>query len=332
MRRVAVVAGGTAGLGLAIARALADRGWDIAVLARDEGRLRSTVAELEGRGRSAVGIATDMSDAAAVDRAADRVETELGAIDLWVNGPMVGVIGEFLDLDVAEFERVTAVTYLGFVNGTRAALRRMVPRNAGQVIQTGSALAHRGLPLLSAYSAAKFATRGFTESVIAELRHARSGVRLSMVEFPGMNTPQYDWIASHLPHHPRPIPIVFGPEAGARVVAYVAEHPRTRTWVGEPTLLAVVGNRIAGGLFDRLAGRFGFELQQAPEQNEPMMPANLMTATPGDVGTRGSFRGRAVGSSPQLWAITHRRAAATLGVALAAAGVAGLASRVSRRR
>jgi NAD(P)-dependent dehydrogenase (short-subunit alcohol dehydrogenase family) len=331
MTRVAVVAGGTAGLGLASARELADRGWDIAVLARDEARLRATVADLEDRGRRALGIATDMSDAGAVEHAADRVEAELGAIDLWVNGPMVGAIGSFLDVDVEEFDRVTAVTYLGFVNGTRAALRRMVPRDAGHVVQSGSALAHRGMPLLAAYSGAKFATRGFTEAVIAELRHARSRVRISMIELPALNTPQYDWISSHLQHHPRPIPLVFDPEDVARVVAYVAEHPRARTWVGEPSVFAILANRISGGLFDRLVGRFGVAVQQAPEQREPMLPANLVKPTPGDVGVHGSFHGRVVASSPQLWAITHRGAAAALGTALAAAGATALVTGMARR-
>jgi len=331
MTRIAVVAGGTAGVGLANALALAERGWDVAVLARDDVRLRATVADLERRGRRALGITTDMSDAAAVERAADRVETELGAIELWVNGPMVGAIGWFLDLDVAEFDRVTAVTYLGFVNGTRAALRRMVPRDAGHVIQTGSALAHRGMPLLSAYSGAKFATRGFSEAVIAELRHQRSRVHVSMVEFPGLNTPQYDWMSSHLAHHPRPIPMVFDPEAVARVVAYVAEHPRARTWVGEPSVFAIVANRISGGLFDRAIGRFGIGVQQAPDQREPLLPPNLVTPTPGDVGVHGSFHGRVFSSSPQLWAVTHRRAAAVLGAAFAAVGATALVAGITRR-
>ncbi|HKH09045.1 MAG TPA: SDR family oxidoreductase [Agromyces sp.] len=331
MTRLAVVAGGTAGVGLANARALADRGWDVAVLARDEARLRATMADLEGRGRRALGITTDMSDAGAVEHAAERVEAELGTIDLWVNGPMAGAVGPFLDLDVAEFDRVTAVTYLGFVNGTRAALRRMVPRDTGHVIQTGSALAHRGMPLLSAYSGAKFATRGFTEAVVAELRHARSRVRISMLELPALNTPQYDWMSSHLPHHPRPIPLVFDPEAVARVVAYVAEHPRTRTWVAEPSVLAIVGNRISGGLFDRVIARFGIALQQAPDQREPMLPSNLVTPTPGDVGVHGSFHGRVFTASPQLWAVTHRRAAAVIGAAAAAAGAAALVTGIGRR-
>ena len=251
-RGIAVVTGGSAGLGRATVRELADRGWDVAVLARGEDGLAGAVADIEARGRRGLGISTDVADRLAVEAAADRVEDELGPIDLWVNDAMVGVFGEFLTTGPADFERATAVNFFGFVNGTRAALSRMVPRDRGHVIQVGSALAHRGIPLQAAYCAAKHAVQGFTESVTTELIHNKSAVKISTVDMPALNTIQFNWVKSQLPHHPQPVPPIFEPEVGAQAIAAVAEKPKRRNWVGEPTVMTVLGNRFVANWARRL--------------------------------------------------------------------------------
>ncbi|MDF2574422.1 MAG: short-chain dehydrogenase [Agromyces sp.] len=326
---VAVVLGGSAGLGRAVVRRLADDGWDVGVLAREEDRLAATVDEVTQRGGRATSVSVDAADAAGVEAAAARIERELGPIDLWVNGPITAVHGEFLEVDPVDFERVTDVTYHGLVNGTRAALSRMVPRDRGHVIQISSALAHRGMPLLSSYSAAKAASRIFTESVAVELRHHRSRVRLSQIDMPALDTPFYSWVKNLLPRRSRPIPIIFEPEVGARVVASVVRHPRSRTWVGESTVFAILGNRLAGGLLDRLAAVFGYRAQEARGIREPMLAPNLHEPVPADVATRGVFGRQAVSWSPQVWVVTHRRAASAVaaGAGVAAAGIA-----LARRR
>jgi NAD(P)-dependent dehydrogenase (short-subunit alcohol dehydrogenase family) len=269
----------------------------------------------------------DVADAAAVDAAAETVERRLGPIELWVTGPMAGIAGEFLDVSAEDFERVTAVTYHGTVNGTRAALARMVPRDRGHVVLLGSAIAHHGVPLLAAYSGAKAATRGFGESVAQELRMTRSAVRISMLEFPAMDTPQYRWIERRLPHATRPIPVVFTPEACARAVMAVVRRPRARTWVAEPTTVMALGGRIWPGGLDAFFTRFGRPLQQSTRHDEDMLPGNLWEPTPGDVGTRGAYGREALRWSPQLWAVSHRRTAG----ALAAAGIVWAAIRIADR-
>jgi NAD(P)-dependent dehydrogenase (short-subunit alcohol dehydrogenase family) len=319
-RGVAVVTGGTAGLGRAIVRELAQNGWDIAILARGLDGLAGAVADVEASGRRSLGVQTDVADREAVERAADRVEAELGPIELWVNDAMTGVFGNFMTTDPADFERATMVNYFGFVNGTRAALSRMIPRDRGHVIQIGSALAHRGIPLQSAYCASKHAVRGFTESVTTELLQQKSQVKLSEVDMPALNTIQFNWVKSQLEHHPQPVPPIFQPEVGARTVAEVAIHPRARTWVGEPTLITIIGNRVAGGFADWYLAKTGFSGQQAPDKTEPMLPSNLYEPVPGDHGARGIFDDRAHSSSPQTIAIAHRRVTTFFGAALAAAG------------
>lgn len=327
--RVAVVAGGTAGLGLAVARGLATDGWHVAVLARDEARLAAVADELEeASGRPALRLQVDVADDAAVDAAAQTVERELGPIELWVAGPTANAMGEFLDVASDDFERVTEVTYHGTVNGTRAALARMVPRDRGHVVLFGSGIAHHGVPLMSAYSGAKAATRGFGEAVAAELRMRGSRVRVSMLDFPAIDTPLYRWTdRTGLPHAPRPLPAPFTPEACARAVLAVVRWPRLRTWVGEPTVLMALGSRLWPGGLDAFFARFGRRLQQSARHDGDMLPANLWEPTPGDVGTRGVYGREALRWSPQLWAITHRRAAG----ALAAAGIVWGALRIVDR-
>lgn len=324
-RGVAVVTGGSAGLGRAVVRELAERGWDVAVLARGEDGVAAAVEEVRSRGRRALGVPTDVADADAVERAADQVERELGEIDLWVNDAMVGVFGEFLETSQADFDRATAVNYLGFVNGTRAALTRMVPRNRGHIIQVGSALAHRGIPLQAAYCGAKAAVRGFTESVTTELIHSGSDVHLSTVDMPALNTIQFNWVKSTLPDHPQPVAPIYEPEVGARAIAAVADRPRRRTWVGESTVATVLGSRVAGGILDWYLAKSGYSGQQAPDKSEPMLPDNLYTPVAGDQGARGIFGDRALTMSPQVWAVSRRLATVAIGIgALAAGATAGI--------
>jgi NAD(P)-dependent dehydrogenase (short-subunit alcohol dehydrogenase family) len=330
-RGVAVVTGGTAGLGRALVRELATRGWDVAILARGEDGLAGAVADVEALGRRAIGIPTDVADVASVEAAADRVEAEFGLIELWVNDAMVGVFGEFLSTDPADFARATSVNYFGFVNGTRAALSRMVPRNRGHVIQVGSALAHRGIPLQAAYCGAKHAVRGFTDSVTAELVHRHSAVKLSEVDMPALNTIQFNWVKSQLPHHPKPVPPIYEPEVGAKAIADVADRPRRRTWVGEPTVGTILGERFAGGFLDWFLARTAYNGQQAPEKTEPMLPTNLYEPVPGDHGARGIFSDQAHNGSPQTWAIGHRRTTRVIAGGLLG-GAAAAAIALARRK
>lgn len=319
---VAVVTGGTAGLGRAIVRELAHRGWDVAVLARNQDGLDATVRDAEAAGVRALGVPTDVADREAVERAATRIEAELGPIELWVNNAMVGVFGEFVSTDPEDFERAVQVNFFGFVNGTRAALTRMKPRDRGHIVQVGSALAHRGIPLQAAYCASKHAINGFDESVLTELLHDHSHVRLSQVDMPAMNTIQFDWVKSQLPHHPQPVPPIYQPEICARAVAYVAEHPRRRTWVGGSTVLTILGNRLYSRAADWYLARTGYKGQQAPDVTQPMIGPNLYEPVPGDHGAHGAFDDRAHALTPQTWAVTHRPAAVTLaaGGALAVTG------------
>jgi NAD(P)-dependent dehydrogenase (short-subunit alcohol dehydrogenase family) len=331
-RRVAVVTGGSAGLGRAVVRELATNGWDVAVLARGEDGLAGAVADVEALGRRAIGVSTDVADRDAVERAADRTEAELGPIDLWVNCAMVGVFGEFLSTDPADFERATQVNYFGFVNGTRSALSRMVPRDSGHVIQVGSALAHRGIPLQAAYCAAKHAVQGFTESVTTELIHNGSAVRISTLDMPALNTIQFNWVKSQLPHHPMPVAPIWEPEVGARAIAAVAEKPRRRTWVGESTVATVLGNRFVAPFMDWYLAKTGYDGQQAPDKSEAMLPHNLYEPVPGDQGSTGIFSDQAHTMSPQVWAISNRRATAGIGIAAALALGGAVASVVAKRR
>ena len=331
VNRVAVVTGGSAGLGRAIVRELADRGWDVAILARGTEGIEAAAAEVQARGRRAMAVSTDVSDRAAVESAADLVEAELGPIDLWVNDAMVGVFGEFLSTDPADFERATAVNYFGFVNGTRAALSRMTARDRGHVIQVGSALAHRGIPLQAAYCAAKHAVKGFTESVTAELKHNKSAVRISTVDMPALNTIQFNWVKSQLPNHAQPVPPVFQPEVGARIVGMVAEKPRSRTWVGQPTFKTVLGSRVSGRILDRYLATAAYDGQQAPDKHEPMWQPNLYEPIEGDHGARGIFDDQAKNGDLATWAVQNRTTTAVI-AGLLGTVAASIAVRAIARR
>ena len=328
---VAVVTGGTAGIGRATVRELAARGWDVAVLARGEGRLDDAVAEVRAAGRRGLGVSVDVSRAPDVESAADRVEAELGPIDLWINNAFTGAIAFFDDITAEEFERITAVTYVGFANGTRAALRRMTPRNAGTIIQVGSALAHRGIPLQAPYCGAKHAIKGFTESVRAETLHKGLDIDICLVDLPAVNTPQFDWVLHRgIEHHPMPVAPIYQPEVAARALAHVAEHPRRVTWVGMSTVLTVLGNRLAPALLDRFLARSNIEGQQSPDHDPPGSEANTWAPVYGrEVQAHGAFDDMAHARSPQLWATEHRGS-----LAAGAAGALGAVAAVlgARRR
>jgi NAD(P)-dependent dehydrogenase (short-subunit alcohol dehydrogenase family) len=318
---VAVVTGGTAGIGRAVVRELAARGWDVAVLARGQDRLDDTVREVQQAGRRGVGISVDVADHAAVDAAADQVEDVLGPIDLWVNDAFTGAIAFFDDIEPQEYERITAVTYFGFVNGTRSALRRMTPRNRGTIILVGSALAFRGIPLQTAYCGAKAAIENFTESLRVELKHKGSAIELCQVHMPGVNTPQFDWVLHRgIDHHPMPVPPIYQPEVAARAVAHVAEHPRRTMWVGLPTALTILGNRVAPSLLDWYLAKTNVKGQQSPDHDPPGGQANTWEPVHGSkVAAHGNFDGQAHARSPELWASQHRGLLAAGGAVIASA-------------
>jgi NAD(P)-dependent dehydrogenase (short-subunit alcohol dehydrogenase family) len=319
---VAVVTGGSAGVGRATVRELAGRGWDVAVLARGREGLDGAVAEVQEAGQRGLAVRCDVSDSAAVEHAADQVEAELGPIELWVNNAFAGSIAFFDDVQPEEYERITAVTYLGQVNGTRAALRRMRPRDHGTIISVGSALAFRGIPLQSAYCGAKHAIVGFLESLRVELKHAGSKVELCEVHLPALNTPQFGWVLHRgIEHHPQPVPPIYQPEVAARAIAHVAEHPRRTAWVGTTTALTILANRIAPALLDRYLARSNVKAQQNAAKGPPRDTVNLWEPVAGDHGAHGAFDDTSHGWSPQSIINTHRPTAA-VGALLAAGGVA----------
>lgn len=330
-RGTAVVTGGSAGIGRAIVRELARRGWDVAVLARGQSRLDETVREVQERGRRAVGISVDVADNDAVDRAAQEVEATLGEIDVWVNNAFTGAISFFDELRPEEYERITMVTYMGYVNGTRAALTRMTPRNRGGIIQVGSALAFRGIPLQVPYCGAKAAITNFTEALRVELAHKGLAITLSEVHLPAVNTPQFDWVLHRgIDHHPMPVPPVYQPEVAGRAVAHVAEHPRRTTWVGLSTALTILANRVAPVLLDRYLARTNVQAQQSPQHDPPGEQANTWEPVYGaEVAAHGSFDDQAHPRSPQLWASQHR---GLVGAGLTAAVTAATTAALRRRR
>jgi NAD(P)-dependent dehydrogenase (short-subunit alcohol dehydrogenase family) len=319
MNRVAVVTGATAGVGRATCRELARRGWSLGLLARGRERLVASAEEAGAAGAAALALDVDIADAVEVDEAAATIERELGPMELWVNNAMTSVFGPFLEVTPEDFHRVTEVTYLGYVHGTMAALRRMVPRDRGVVVQVGSALAYRGIPLQAAYCGAKHAIRGFTDSIRSELHHEGSAVRLCAVHLPALNTPQFRWVRSLLPDEAQPVPPIYQPEVAASAIAWVAEHPRRDMLVGYPTVATVLANRLAPGLLDRYLGRTGYRSQTVDRPRDRARPDNLYAPVPGDPGARGVFDDRAHERSLHLWSSKHRAALAGLGAATVSA-------------
>lgn len=333
-RQVVVVSGASAGVGRATARLFGQRGAAVGLLARGEVGLRAAAEDVRSAGGQALPITVDVADAKGVDAAASRVEKELGPIDIWVNVAMTSVFAPFMKVDPAEFMRVTEVTYLGAVHGSRAALDRMLPRDHGVVVQVGSALAYRGIPLQSAYCGAKHALLGFHESLRCELLHEGSRVRVTMVHLPAMNTPQFGWVLSRLPGRAQPVPPIYQPELAARAIAHAADHPQRREyWVGASTVATIVGAKLAPGLLDRYLARTGYDCQQTDEPRDPSEPANLREPADGagghDFGAHGRFDAESKAVSYQAWASRHHGliGAAAGGLGLAALGCARLLRR-----
>jgi NAD(P)-dependent dehydrogenase (short-subunit alcohol dehydrogenase family) len=330
--KVIVVTGASAGVGRASAVAFGRRGDRVALLARGADGLAATAREVREAGGQPLGIACDMSDPDAVDAAAGRIEADLGEIDVWVNDAMTAVLAYSWDIAPEDYRRVIEVNYLGFVHGTLAALRHMRPRDRGTIVQVGSALAHRSIPLQATYCASKFAIRGFTDSVRCELMHDGSHVRLTMVQLPGLNTPQFDWVRTTLRRRPKPVAPVYQPEIAARAVVWAAEHRRRELFVGANTAAVIWGSRIAPWAADRYLARTNISAQQDPDV--PIDPQartdNLYAPVPGDHGTHGPYDDRAHGRSAQLVAATHRGAVAA-GLA-AASGMALAAATAARRK
>ena len=283
---------------------------------------RRAAAEVEALGGRALVLPVDVADADAVDRAAASVEEQLGPLDVWVNDAMATILAPLHATSPREFERATAVTYLGAVYGTMAALARMRPRDRGTIVQVGSALAYRAIPLQAAYCGAKFAIRGFTDSVRTELLHDHSGIWITMVQLPAVNTPQFDWCLTRMPNHPKPVPPIFQPEIPAAAVYWAAHHRRREVWVGHSTLKAILASCLAPSLADRYLARTGYDAQQMPELPVPSgRPANLFSPVPRVAATHGRFDQGAISRSPQLWLTMHRSAllastATAIGLAL----------------
>lgn len=313
---VVVITGASAGVGRATARAFAERGAKVALLARGQEGLAGAAADVESRGGRPLPIQTDVADSDQVERAAEAVEKEFGPIDIWVNNAMTTVFSPFREISPAEFKRATEVTYLGAVYGTMAALKRMYPRDRGVIVQVGSALAYRSIPLQAPYCGAKHAIRGFTNSLRTELLHDGSQVHLTMVQMPALNTPQFGWCKTRLPRHPQPVPPIFEPEVAAKAIVWAAHHRRREVYVGASTLEAVQGNKVAPALLDKYLARTGYDAQQTREPVDPDRPNNLFEPVPGDHGAHGIFDARAHSSSLQLWETTHRKwVAAGFGIA-----------------
>jgi NAD(P)-dependent dehydrogenase (short-subunit alcohol dehydrogenase family) len=331
-----VVTGASAGIGRATARLFGERGASVGLIARGEAGLDGAVRDVEEAGGKAFAVTADMADYAQVTAAARQIEEHFGPIDVWVNVAFTSVFAPFAEIAVEEFRRVTEVSYLGFVHGTMAALTLMRPRSRGTIVQVGSALGERSIPLQSAYCGAKHAINGFTSSLRCELLHENSGVHVTVVQMPAVNTPQFSWVRSRLPKDPQPVPPIYQPEVAARGVVFAADHPRRRQyWVGGSTAATIVANRLAPALLDRYVARTGYGSQQTAQPAGPGRPDNLVQPVDGthghDHGSRGAFDGRSHQRSPQLWISQHARLASG---ALAGAAVLGafLARRLGRRR
>lgn len=287
--KTVVITGASAGVGRAAAVAFASRGWSVGLIARDPGRLGAAADDVVAAGGKALVLPADVADADAVDDAASAAEEALGPIDVWVNNAMASVFAPVAELTPAELRRVTEVTYLGYVHGTLSALHRMRRRDSGTIVQVGSALAHRSIPMQAAYCGAKHAIVGFTESLRCELMHEHSGIRVTHVHLPAVNTPQFDWVRSRLPRRAQPVPPIFQPEVAADAIVWAAERAPREIKVGWPTIRAVYANRVIPGLLDRYLARNGIDAQQTDEPAADDAPENLFAPVPGDVGAHGRF-------------------------------------------
>ncbi|MCW3018555.1 MAG: family oxidoreductase [Solirubrobacterales bacterium] len=330
---VVVVTGASAGVGRAVAHAFAKRGAHVGLLARGEKGLNDAAQEVRSFGGEALAVPTDVAEHQQVEDAAVRVEERFGEIDIWVNDAMATVFARFVDTEPEEFKRATEVTYLGAVYGTMAALRRMRARDRGKIVQVGSALAYRSIPLQAAYCGAKFGVRGFTDSIRTELLHDRSNVQITMVQLPGVNTTQFDWCRSKLPGHPMPVPPIYQPEIPAEAVYWAAHHRRRELWVGYSAVQAILATKLAPSfLVDHYLAKTGFSGQQVKGMPiDGQRPGNLFEPVQDAAATHGIFDGQAKDRSPQLWAATNRP---LLGAALigAVGAIGAVAGGVSRRQ
>jgi NAD(P)-dependent dehydrogenase (short-subunit alcohol dehydrogenase family) len=305
-QEVVVITGASAGVGRATVRVFADNGARVGLLARGREALEGASADVEAVGGKALSLPTDVAHFVEVEAAAQEVEKRLGPIDIWVNNAMTTVFSPFKEITPEEFQRATEVTYLGTVYGTMAALKRMLPRNRGCIVQVGSALAYRSIPLQAPYCGAKHAIRGFTDSLRSELQHDKSLIHLTMVQLPAINTPQFSWCKTRLPRHPRPVPPVFQPEVAARAIFWAAHQRRREVYLGGSTLTAILGNKVSPGLLDRYLARTGYDAQQTDERVNPGRPDNLFQPLGGDRGAHGIFDDSARKTSFQFWETRHR--------------------------
>jgi NAD(P)-dependent dehydrogenase (short-subunit alcohol dehydrogenase family) len=327
MSEVVVITGASAGVGRATALAFAAEGAKIGLIARGADGLEATRREVVAAGGEALAIQADVADADAVEDAAAQVEAAFGPIDTWINNAMTAVLGMVKDTPAEEFRRVMEVVYLGYVHGTLAALRRMQPRDRGTIVQVGSALAYRGIPLQASYCAGKHAIKGFTESLRAELIHDESAVKVTMVELPGLNTPQFGWVRVRIAKHPRPVPPVYQPEIAATAIRWSAAHPERRElMVGYPTVMTIWGNKLLPGIADRYLGRTNVEAQQRDDDVDPDRRDYLEEPVPGDQGAHGAFDAEATGRSLHL-AFTTNRGAILAGTAAVGSALAAVLTR-----
>jgi len=317
---VVMVTGAGAGVGRAIVREFARGRASIGLISRDRARLEAAKAEVEACGGRALVLPLDVADADAVESAAQQLEDAFGPLDVWINDAMTTIFAPFHEITPAEFKRATEVTYLGFVYGTMAAIKRMLPRDRGTIVQIGSALAYRSIPLQSPYCGAKHAIVGFTDSLRCELIHQKSKVHLTVVHLPAMNTPQFSWCRTRLPRHPQPVPPIFEPEVAARAVYWAAHHRRREVFVGAPTAVAIYGQDVAPGFADRYLAKNGYDAQQTSDPVSPDRPDNLFEPVPGDYAAHGIFTASSKPYSVQNWANLHRAPVAAVLAGLIAAG------------
>ncbi len=308
MPRIVVITGAGAGVGRATAEEFARNGCDVALLSRDPDRLERAATALREYGVRTLAIPTDVADGDAVEAAAERVEAELGPIDVWVNVAMATVFAPVSKLTHREFERGTQVTYLGQVHGTMSALKRMRTRNRGTIICVGSALGYRSVPLQSIYCGDKFAIRGFVDALRSEIIHDGLNVKLCMVDLPAINTPQFDWALNKMGRKSQPVPPIFQPEVPARAIYFASQHPRRQIWLGWPTVQAILANRIAPGLIDKYLAKYGYESQMSNEPISPNAPSNLYEPVPGVYTAHGRFDSRSRAHSSEMFTDRHRAA------------------------
>ena len=319
---VVVITGASAGVGRATAKVFAENGARIGLIARGREALEGALADVEAAGGKAMSLPSDVAHPGEVEAAAQEVESRFGPIDVWVNNAMTTVFSPFKEITPEEFKRATEVTYLGTVYGTMAALKRMLPRNQGCIVQVGSALAYRSIPLQAPYCGAKHAIRGFTDSVRSELLHDKSQIHLTMVQLPAINTPQFSWCKTRLPRHPQPVPPVFQPEVAARAIYWAAHQRRREVFLGGSTLKAIFGNKVAPALLDRYLARTGYDAQQTDQPVSPDRPANLFEPVPGDYGAHGIFDESARETSVQFWETRHRTLTTVTAIGTATALIA----------